>query len=75
MQVIVFNQANGVLAIVYPTPEALQTRTVQEVGFECVPQGLPFKVIDSSQLPTDRENRHTWSWPESDLTDGTGTRT
>jgi hypothetical protein len=71
-QVIIFLQDNGVPAVVMPTPECLQTRTIQEIAAKDVPTGKPFKIVDVSEIPTDRSQRDAWTVDEADLTDGVG---
>ena len=70
-QVIIFNQDNGVPAVVTPTPECLQTHTVQEIAIKDVPAGMPFKIVGADDLPTD-EPQEAWVVDEADLTDGVG---
>jgi len=37
-----------------------------------VPAGRPFKIVDISDIPTDRTFRNAWEVDESILTDGVG---
>lgn len=71
-KVIVYNQDNGVLAIVIPTPDCLQTHTIEEIAEKDVPEGLPYKIVDTSELPLDYTFRDAWEIDESELTDGVG---
>jgi hypothetical protein len=70
MQVVIYNQDNGILAVVSPTLECLETHTIQEIAIKDVPAGKPFKIIDAADLPT--EPQETWVVDEADLTDGVG---
>ena len=70
-QVIIYNQDNGTPAVVTPTPECLQTHTVQEIAIKDVPAGKPFKIVDADDLPTDGP-QEAWVVDEADLTDGVG---
>jgi hypothetical protein len=47
-QVIVFNQDNGIPAVVMPTEECLQNHTILEIAIKDVPSGKPFKIVDAS---------------------------
>jgi hypothetical protein len=38
-QVIIYNQDNGIPAVVVPTPEALEVMTLQQIGVKDVPAG------------------------------------
>jgi hypothetical protein len=69
-QVIIYNQDNGVPAVLMPTEEALQTLGLAEIALKDVPAGKPFKFVDAAALPSDWP-QETW---EADLSepDGTG---
>jgi hypothetical protein len=69
-QVIIYKH-DDCLAIVYPTPEALNRYSIEAIALKDVPSGKPFKIIDSSELPS-REYRKQWDVDEADLTDGIG---
>lgn len=71
-QVIIYSQENGVVAVIYPAPAALEVMSIEEIAEKDVPTGLPFKIIDSSELPTDRISRMAWTVDAEDLTDGVG---
>ena len=74
MEVIIYKQDSGVLSIVYPTQEALASKSLIQIGEESIPIGKRFKVIESELLPSDRANRASWSWPDWELTDGIGAK-
>ena len=71
-QVIVFQNNEGGVAIVYPTSEALASHTIAEIAIKDVPAGKPFKIVDASELPTDRTERNLWTVDPALLTDGVG---
>ena len=71
-QVIIYTQDNGVVAIVYPAPEALALYGIEAIAQKDVPEGKPYKIIDQSELPVSREMREGWTIDESELTDGVG---
>lgn len=70
-QVIVYKRGDGI-GIITPAPGALQQYTIQEVADKDVPAGRPYKIIDVSEIPTDRTFRDAWDIDESELTDGIG---
>ena len=74
-QVILYKQDNGVVAIIRPTEEALALYGIAAIARKDVPPGLPFKIIDSSELPTDRTHRDRWTCDDAILTDGVGNDT
>jgi hypothetical protein len=69
-QVIIYVQDNGVPAVMTPTPECLETHTIQEIAIKDVPYGKKFKIVDAADLPT--EPQEAWVVNEADLTDGVG---
>ena len=71
-QRIIFKNDNGVVRVIIPTPNCLQTRTIQEIAAKDVPAGKPYKIVDVSEIPTDRSQRDAWTVDEADLTDGVG---
>jgi hypothetical protein len=71
-QVIIYKQENGVVAIIRPTDEALQRYGIEAIAAKDVPAGKPYKIIDASEIPTDRSQRNAWTVDDADLTDGVG---
>ena len=72
MNRIIYNQDNGVIAVIIPTPEALQKYGIQAIALKDVPAGKPFKIVDAANIPSDRSDRDAWTVDEADLTDGIG---
>ena len=71
MQVIIYNQDNGIPAVLTPTEEALDLHGIQAIAIKDVPAGKPFKIVDAADLPTDVP-QEAWTVDEADLTDGIG---
>jgi hypothetical protein len=69
-QVIIYNQDNGIPAVVMPTQEALDAHGIMAIAIKDVPAGKKFKIIDAAELPDTPQE--TWTVNESDLTDGVG---
>ena len=74
---IIYKQDNGRVAIIHPctwetNPDTGENFTVEEVGAIIVPNGKKYKIIEDSDLPTDKAFRNAWTVDDSDLTDGTG---
>jgi hypothetical protein len=61
-KVIIYSKNEGGMNVVHPTPEALEFMTIEEIAIKDVPQGLSYKIIDVSELPSDRTFRNAWSW-------------
>ena len=70
--VILYKQDNGVVAIIRPTEEALALYGIEAIAQKDVPAGKPYKIVDASEIPTDRTQRSAWTVDDADLTDGVG---
>jgi len=71
MNRIIYPNDKGGVSIIVPAPEALETMTIEEIAAKDVPAGKPFKIVDVSDIPSDRTFRNAW---EADFLspDGTG---
>jgi hypothetical protein len=72
MNRIIYNQDNGVVAVIIPSPEALEQHGIQAIAIKDVPAGRKFKLVDAADIPSDRSDRGAWTVDEADLTDGIG---
>jgi hypothetical protein len=70
-QVIIYNQDNGIPAVVVPTQEALDAHGIMAIAIKDVPAGKKFKIVDAADLPQDVP-QEAWIVDEADLTDGIG---
>jgi hypothetical protein len=68
--VIIYNQENGVPAVVVPTQESLDKYGIMAIAIKDVPYGKKFKIVDAADLPT--EPQEAWVINDADLTDGIG---
>ena len=71
MKILYKNESSGV-SIITPTPEALEHMTINEIALKDVPTGLPFAIVEDSEIPTDRTFRDAWTIDAVLLTDGVG---
>lgn len=55
MKKIIYPNETGI-AVITPTGEL----SLEETALKDVPTGVPYLIIDSSQLPADREFRDAW---------------
>ena len=69
---IIYKNENGGVSILHPTDEALSFMTIDEIALKDVPTGLPFAIVEDSEIPTDRTFRDAWTVDETTLTDGVG---
>ena len=67
---IVYMDSDGTLSIIHPSDKC--KRTVDEIAKKDVPTGLKYKIVNTSDIPTDRSFRNAWYAEEADLTDGVG---
>ena len=72
MNRIIYNQDNGVVAVIIPSPNCLKEHAIQAIAIKDVPAGKPFKIVDAADIPSDRSERDAWTVDEADLTDGVG---
>lgn len=68
-RIIYINEAGGV-SVISPSPDS--GLTLQEVATRDVPTGLPYKIVDVVEVPTDRSARALWAIDPATLTDGVG---
>jgi len=69
---IIYQTDEGGVAVVVPTPEALSLYSLEAIALKDVPAGKPFKIVDASDIPSDRTFRSAWEVDPADLTDGVG---
>ncbi|WYK04482.1 hypothetical protein DWF04_000020 [Cereibacter sphaeroides f. sp. denitrificans] len=67
---IIYRTDEGGVAVIIPAPDC--GLTLEEIAAKDVPTGKPYKIVDASDLPADREFRAAWTVDEADLTDGVG---
>ena len=64
-KVIVYPQENGIVAIVNPSRSSIEGGlTMEEIAAKSVPAGVPYKIIDISEVPSDRVFRDAWEYVE-----------
>jgi len=67
---IIYKQDNGTIAIIIPAPK--ETRTMEEIARKDVPTGKAYKIVNVSEISSDRTFRDAWTIDDSELTDGVG---
>ena len=72
MKRIIYKNLDNTVSIIIPTDEALQIMTIEQIAKKDVPTGYKYKIVDVSEVPSDREFRNAWSIDEAELTDGVG---
>ena len=57
---IIYPTPDGGVAIIVPAPEC--GLTIEEIAARDVPAGVEYKIIDVSDIPTDRTFRNAWEY-------------
>lgn len=61
-QRIIYPTDEGGVSIIIPTPEALETMTIEEIAAKDVPAGKEFKIVSVDDIPSDRTFRNAWEY-------------
>jgi hypothetical protein len=61
-QRIIYPNDDGGISIIVPAPEC--GFTIEQIAAKDVPAGKPFKIVDVSNIPSDRTFRNAWEWTE-----------
>ena len=71
MKLAIFPNDSGTISVLVPAPNC--GLSLMDICLKDCPTGVKFKIIDSSDLPADREFRDAWEYPqiETDF-DGVG---
>lgn len=59
---IIYPTDEGGVAIIVPAPDC--GLTIDEIAKKDVPEGKPFKIVDVSDIPSDRTFRNAWEYSE-----------
>lgn len=57
---IIYTTTTGELAIVIPVPDSILT--IEEIAKKTVPINTPYRIIESTDIPTDRTFRAAWEY-------------
>ena len=65
-QRIIYPTDDGGVAVIIPAPEWLaeEGNTIETLAEKDVPAGKPYKIVDVSDIPTDRTFRSAWEYSE-----------
>ena len=66
---IIYKNTNGSIAIIVPADCGL---TIEQIAKKDVPTGFKYKIVDVSDIPSDRTFRDAWTIDDAELTDGVG---
>ena len=56
-KIIIYQNETGI-SVIYPCNCGL---TIEQIAKKDVPSGVKYRIIDASELPTDRSQREAWT--------------
>jgi hypothetical protein len=59
-EVFIYQNPDGGISVGYPTEEALQYLTIEQIAAKDAPQGAQWYIVDSSTLPVDPAFSNSW---------------
>ena len=57
---IIYQTDEGGVAVIVPAPEC--GLTIEQIAAKDVPTGKPYKIVDVSDIPSDRTFRNAWEY-------------
>ena len=66
---IIYKNTDGTIGIIIPADCGL---TVEQIALKDVPTGYKYKIVDVSDISSDRTFRNAWTIDDAELTDGVG---
>lgn len=67
MKRIIFKNEDNSIGIIVPAPGIIEKFGVEALAKKDTPEGLPFWIVDETDIPTDREFRNAWEADEDIL--------
>jgi hypothetical protein len=61
-QRIIYPTDEGGVAVIIPAPEC--GLTIEEIAAKDVPHGKPYKIVDVTDIPSDRTFRGAWEYSQ-----------
>ena len=62
MKRIIYQTTEGGVAVIVPSPN--WGGAIEELAAKDVPAGRPYKIVDVSEVPSDRTFRNAWEYAE-----------
>jgi hypothetical protein len=66
---IIYKNTDGTIEIIIPADCGL---TIEQIAQKDVPTGLKYKIVNASDILSDRTFRDAWTIDDAELTDGVG---
>ena len=57
---IIYPTQDGGVAVIVPALEC--ELSIEQIAAKDVPQGVPFKIVDTAEIPSDRTFRDAWEY-------------
>jgi hypothetical protein len=57
---IIYPTPEGGVAIIIPAPDC--GLTLEQIAAKDVPAGVPFRIVEASDIPSDRTFRNAWEF-------------
>ena len=61
-QLIIYPNDEGGVSVIIPAPEC--GLTIEEIAAKDVPSGKSYKIVDVTDIPSDRTFRNAWEYVE-----------
>jgi hypothetical protein len=61
---IIYKNPENSVSIIVPSDEALKSMTIEQIALKDVPANTPYKIVDVSEIPSDRTFRNAWEYVE-----------
>lgn len=62
MKRIIYKNSEGGVTVLVPAPEALLKMTIEQIAAKDVPAGTEYKIVNTSEIPSDRTFRNAWEY-------------
>lgn len=72
MKRIIFKKEDNSIGIIIPSQEAINIFGIEAIALKDVPAGLAYKIVDDSDISSDRTFRNAWEWDNTIKLDGVG---
>ena len=72
MKRIIFKNTDNSIGVIIPSQEVMSKYTLVQIANKDVPAGLPYKIVNTSDVPSDRTFRDAWEWDDTVEPDGVG---
>lgn len=72
MKRIIYKNKDNSIGVIIPSQEVMSKYTLVQIANKDVPAGLPYKIVNTSDVPSDRTFRNAWELAEDTVFDGVG---